>query len=87
MRYRIFISEMGGFRDSEKYKFVADFAEEKLAFNYMKYMRDKKRYRTMDIIIKKIDVDPAIDNDEGLIDCVCVDSGEYLVLNGEYLDY
>ena len=87
MRYRIFVSEMGVFGDPGKYKFVAEFADPKLAGNYMKYMRDKKRYRTMDIIIKKIDVDPVIDNDEGLTDCVCAVTGEYLVLNGELLDY
>ena len=49
--YRIFVSEAGGFRDSTKYEYVAEFAAKKAAANYVQYMFGKKRYGGKDIII------------------------------------
>ena len=51
--YRIFVSNMGEFRNHEKYEFIAAFADMKVASRYVTYMRGKKRYAKKDIIIKK----------------------------------
>lgn len=54
MLYRIFVADMGKFRDSKNYRFVAEFAEANIADNYVRYMRGKERYAQMDIVVKKI---------------------------------
>ena len=77
MSYRIFVAEMGGFRDSSKYEYVAEFADRKNAANYVQYMFGKKRYSGKDIIIKKID-SATIDSREGTVDGVISAIGEEL---------
>ena len=52
--YRVFVAKMGGFRDSANYEFIAEFESEKLASNYVHYMRDKKRYSDKDIIVQEV---------------------------------
>ncbi len=52
--HRIFVAKMGGFRDSSNYEFIAEFESEKLASNYVHYMRDKKRYSDKDIIVQEV---------------------------------
>ncbi len=52
--YRIFIADMGSFRDSSKYTFIAEFESEKLTGNYIEYMRGKKRYSEKDIIVQEM---------------------------------
>lgn len=82
LHYRIFISELGGFRNSSNYEFVAEFSDQKMATNYMQYMFGKKRYRGKDIIIKEIDVNEFSTKD-GCVACVLSSLGEYLPV-GEY---
>ena len=52
--YRVFVAKMRGFRDSANYEFIAEFESEKLASNYVHYMRDKKRYSDKDIIVQEV---------------------------------
>ena len=87
MRYRVFTSPMGKFRDSGTYEFVAEFEDQKLAANYMKYMRDKKRYYERDIIIKELEGSRDMNRAEGKTACVCSAMGEYLVIDGKKIDY
>ena len=75
--FRIFISEAGGFRDSSKYEFVAEFASQKIASNYIRYMFGKKRYGGKDIIIKAVDAD-SFDPKDGRVDGVISSIGEEL---------
>ena len=55
-RYRIYISPMGNYRNSEQYTFIAEFEQEELARNYVVYMRGKKRYSNKDIIVLEVNV-------------------------------
>ena len=60
--YRLYVADMGRFRDPACYEFVAEFAAERMAGNYIKYLRGKRRYREKDIILKEVtgaDKDPA----------------------------
>ena len=52
--HRIYTAKMGGFRDSSNYEFIAEFESEKLASNYVHYMRGKKRYSDKDIIVQEV---------------------------------
>lgn len=74
---RIFVAEMGDFRDSAKYRFVADFADQKTAAKYVSYMRGKKHYAKQDIIVKEVPVG-AIDNADGAVVAVISVLGESL---------
>ena len=53
-RHRIYVSPMGGFCDSANYEFIAEFENEKLASNYVRFLRDKKRYSDKDIIVQEV---------------------------------
>ena len=75
--YRIFVSEAGGFRDSTKYEYVAEFAAKKAAANYVQYMFGKKRYGGKDIIIKVVD-SSTFDPKDGRVDGVITAIGEEL---------
>lgn len=75
--YRIFISEAGGFRDSSKYEYIAEFANPKAASNYVQYMYCKKDYKGKDIIIKAVDVN-GVDPKDGRVDGVITSIGESL---------
>ncbi len=75
--YRIFISESGGFRDSSKYKYIAEFANPKAASNYVQYMYCKKDYKGKDIIIMAVDVN-GVDPKDGRVDGVITSIGESL---------
>ena len=75
--FRIFVSEAGAFRDSSKYEFVAEFANQKMAANYVQYMHGKKRYGGKDIIIKAVDSD-SFDAKTGYVDGVISAIGEEL---------
>ena len=52
--YRIFVADMGSFRDSANYKYIAEFESQKLTGNYIEYMRGKKRYSDKDIIVQEV---------------------------------
>ena len=52
--YRVFVADIGSFRDSSKYKYIAEFKSQKLAGNYIDYMRGKKRYSDKDIIVQEV---------------------------------
>lgn len=75
--YRVFIAEAGGFRDSSKYEFVAEFADKKATVNYVRYMGGKKRYGGKDIIIKVVGADKFSSKD-GRVDGVISALGEEL---------
>ena len=75
--YRIFVSVAGGFTDSSKYEFVAEFADQKVASFYVQYMFGKERYQGKDIIIKEVDVD-GFDPKDGRVDGVVTSLGEEL---------
>ncbi len=53
-RIRVYISEKGHFRDFKYYTHIADFADNKTAGYYVRYMRDKKQFADKDIIIREI---------------------------------
>ena len=63
--YRVFIADMGHYKEPDKYEFIADFATDKMANNYMKYMRGKQRYREKDIILKSVDM-PVVNPKDGI---------------------
>ena len=52
--YRVYVAKMGTFRDSSNYEYIAEFESEKLASNYVHFMRDKKRYSDKDIIVQEV---------------------------------
>lgn len=52
--YRIFVADIGSFRDSANYKYIAEFESQKLTGNYIEYMRGKKRYSDKDIIVQEV---------------------------------
>lgn len=52
--YRVYVADMGSFRDSANYKFIAEFESQKLTGNYIEYMRGKKRYSDKDIIVQEV---------------------------------
>lgn len=76
--YRIFVANMGGFRDSRNYEFVAEFADQKIAVQYYTYMRGKKRYAKKDIIIKEVTDAIAVNASDGVVRGVISVIGEYL---------
>ena len=55
-RQRIYVAQMGGFRDSTNYEFIAEFESKKLTENYIEFMRGKKRYSDKDIIVQEVRV-------------------------------
>ena len=55
-RQRIYVAQMGGFRDSANYEFIAEFESKKLTENYIEFMRGKKRYSDKDIIVQEVRV-------------------------------
>ncbi len=55
-RQRIYVAQMGGFRDSANYEFIAEFESKKLTGNYIEFMRGKKRYSDKDIIVQEVRV-------------------------------
>ena len=75
--YRVFISRAGDFRDSNKYEFVAEFANIELAKKYVTYMFGKSRYGGKDIIIKAVNAD-GFDPQYGKVDGVVSSLGEEL---------
>ena len=52
--YRIYVAKTGGFRDAANYEFIAEFESQKLASNYVDFMRGKKRYSDKDIIVQEV---------------------------------
>lgn len=80
--YRVYVADMGKFCEPEKYEFVAEFASEKFAKNYMKYLRGKERYHEKDIIIREITVPKPDTKDEKSV-IACAVTGEHL-LPGEW---
>lgn len=80
MSYRVFVAKMGGFRDSSKYEFVAEFVEQKAVVDYVRYIFGKDGYKGKDIIIKKID-SPSIDPRDGKVDGVISAIGEELPIH------
>ena len=76
--YRVYIADMGQFRDPKQYEFIAEFATEELAAYYMRYMRDKKRYSKKDIIIRETAASKLSERDEKSI-IACSVLGEYLL--------
>lgn len=80
---RIYISPMGQFRDPRTYKFVAEFESEKLVGYYMRYMRNKDKYRDKDIILQEVTIKETPAGEltvKGDVVCVCAVTGEYLCL-------
>ena len=76
--YRIFVADMGEFRESKNYEFVAEFADQKIAVQYWTYMRKKKRYQKKDIIIKEVTDVIAVNAADGVVRGVISVIGEYL---------
>jgi hypothetical protein len=54
--YRIFVADIGEYKNSMKYRFIADFSDAKTASDYVGFMRGKKRYAKQDIIVKEVTV-------------------------------
>ena len=54
--YRIFVADIGEYKNSTKYRFIADFSDAKTASDYVGFMRGKKRYAKQDIIVKEVTV-------------------------------
>lgn len=52
-RYRIYVSEGGQFKNPDAYEFVAEFADPRLANNYIHYMYGKKPWGGKDIIVRE----------------------------------
>ncbi|MBR1780114.1 MAG: hypothetical protein IJ751_01765 [Oscillospiraceae bacterium] len=75
--YRVFVAAAGDFRDSSKYRFIADFADQKTASDYVSFMRGKKRYQKQDIIVKAVPYD-GIDSTSGIVEGVISVLGESL---------
>ncbi|MBO5976480.1 MAG: hypothetical protein J6P94_04825 [Oscillospiraceae bacterium] len=75
--YRIFVSNMGEFRNHKKYEFVADFGDVRMASQYVTYMRGRKHFANKDIIIKVVPIG-AIDTSLGVVDGVVTVMGESL---------
>ena len=76
--YRVYVADMGKFRTPDEYEFIAEFSSEKLAGNYMKYMRGKQRYAKKDIIIREVTA-PEVNPHEGKSVIACSVIGEYLL--------
>lgn len=78
---RIYVSPMAQFRDRSKYEYIAEFESEKLAGYYMRYMRNKGRYRDKDIILQEVTIKESEAGEvtiKGDILCICAVTGEYL---------
>lgn len=80
MNYRIFVADMGNFRDSSKYEFIAEFSNQKAAASYVQYIVGKKRYAGKDIIIRSVE-NASIDPSEGVVDGVISAMGEGLQIS------
>ena len=83
--YRIFVSNIGEFRDSKNYEFIAEFAELDLTNQYIKWMRGKKRFQEKDIIVRECPenvIDPAEGEVEAVVtvlgECLSVDEIEFV---------
>ena len=74
---RIFIANMGEFKDSAEYRFVADFSDIRTASEYVRFMRGQKRYAKQDIIIKEVSISE-IDASDGTVSSVLSVLGESL---------
>lgn len=66
LHYRIFISELGKFQDSDKYIFVAEFAVFKEALRYVQMLAGRKPFDLHDIIFKEVD-DKDFNNKDGKV--------------------
>lgn len=78
---RLYVSPMGKFADSSTYEFVAEFESEKLAGYYLRYMRNRGRYRKQDIILQEVMVRETAEGEltvKGDVICICTVLGEYL---------
>ena len=76
--YRVYVADMGKFREPEKYEFIAEFASEKFAGYYMKYLRGKERFREKDIIIREVRAPkPDTKGEKSVVACAV--TGEYLL--------
>ena len=76
--YRIFVCDMGKFRDSANYEFVAEFADGEVASQYCMYMRGKRRYTGKDILIKEVSDNQTIRASAGVVSRVISVLGEYI---------
>lgn len=52
-RIQVFISDAGRFRDASKHKFIAEFADERVAKHYVDYLFKKYSGKHKDIIVKE----------------------------------
>ena len=55
-RFRVYVAKMGSFLKSANYEFIAEFENQKLASNYVDFMRGKKRYGDKDIVVQEVSV-------------------------------
>jgi hypothetical protein len=82
--YRIFVADIGEYKNSTKYRFIADFSDAKTASDYVGFMRGKKRYAKQDIIVKEVTV-TEIDTAAGAVVGVISVLGESLPI--EEIDF
>ena len=52
-RIQIFLSDVGQFREASKHKFIAEFADERVAKHYVDYLFKKYSGKHKDIIVKE----------------------------------
>ena len=52
-RIQIFLSDAGQFREASKHKFIAEFADERVAKHYVDYLFKKYSGKNKDIIVEE----------------------------------
>ncbi len=78
--YRVFTSDIGNFRDSSKYEFVAEFSRREAVSDYMRHLFEGDCQGRKDIIIKVIDTSE-INPGDGYVDGVITAIGEELCID------
>ena len=76
--YKIYTAPAGHYKDRNKYRFIAAFADGVTGGFYCRTMRDSNAYRRCDIIMEEVN-DVSIDTKPGTIVRAISVTGEYLV--------
>lgn len=74
-RIQVFLSDAGQFRDASKHKFIAEFADERIARHYVDYLFHKNQGKHKAIIVKEYTLSKM---PEAKVTAVLAETGESL---------
>ena len=78
-RIQVFLSDTGQFSEASKHKFIAEFADERVAKHYVDYLFKKHSGKHKDIIVKEYQLEHPPVNAKTV--SIIAESGECLLLD------